>query len=142
MSMSPRRLLAALLVTVLAVALRPGAVASASDDEAGEVEVPEPVEVCLSCHTLHPEEPLLEGPTLWQVVGRPVASMPGFEYSTALRSRGGRWENLELAAVQLNICFVLKNKIQKGYFVHLAFPMSLLCPTLLDLCDKSVRPAR
>jgi cytochrome c2 len=96
MSMSPGRLLVALCVTVLAVALRPGAVASASDDEAGEVEVPEPVEVCLSCHTLDPEEPLLEGPTLWQVVGRPVASMPGFEYSTALRNRGGRWDRATL----------------------------------------------
>lgn len=91
------RMFAALLLAGLAVALRPGAVAMASDDEAGEIdEVPEPAEVCLSCHTIDPDEPLLEGPTLWQVVGRPVASVPGFEYSAALRSRGGRWDRATL----------------------------------------------
>jgi len=95
MSMSPG-VFAALLVAALAVALRPGAAAHASDDEAGEAEVPEAAEVCLSCHTIGPEEPLLEGPTLWQVVGRPVASVPGFEYSAALRDHGGRWDRATL----------------------------------------------
>ena len=96
MSISTPRLFAALLVAALAVALRPGAVANASDGEEGEEEVPEPVEACLSCHTIDPEEPPLEGPTLWQVVGRPVASMPGFEYSAARRGRGGRWDRATL----------------------------------------------
>jgi cytochrome c len=96
MSMSPPRWFAVLLGTALAIALRPGAVANASDDVAGQVEVPEPVEACLSCHTIDPDEPLLEGPTLWQVVGRPVASLPGFEYSAALRSHGGRWDRATL----------------------------------------------
>jgi len=86
---------AALLVVTSTVAILSG-VAIASDDESGEAEVPEAVEVCLSCHTLDPDEPLLEGPTLWQVVGRPVASMAGFEYSAALRSRGGRWDRATL----------------------------------------------
>jgi cytochrome c len=96
MSMLPPGIYAVLLAAAFAVAVWPGAPAIASDDEAGEAEVPEPVEACLSCHTIDPEEPLLEGPTLWQVVGRPVASTPGFEYSAALRNHGGRWDRATL----------------------------------------------
>lgn len=67
-------------------------------DENGDDEVPEPVEVCLSCHTLKPGEPELEGPTLWNVVGRAVASLPDFEYSAALRAKGGVWTRQRLDA--------------------------------------------
>ena len=57
-----------------------------------EDEVPEPVEVCIACHAIGPDEPALEGPTLWGVIGRPVASAPDFEYSDALRRLGGAWD--------------------------------------------------
>jgi cytochrome c len=56
-----------------------------------EIDVPEPVEACLSCHALEPGDEALEGPSLWRVVGRPVASLPGFEYSAALEALGGTW---------------------------------------------------
>jgi cytochrome c len=55
-------------------------------------DVPEPVEVCLSCHAYQPDEPQLEGPTLWQVVGRPIAGVDGFDYSEALRRQQGYWD--------------------------------------------------
>lgn len=67
-------------------------------------EVPEPAEVCLSCHAISADEPALEGPTLWGVVGRPIASDPDFEYSDALRRLEGNWDrnslDLFLAAPQ------------------------------------------
>lgn len=86
---APASTFAALASAVLSAAACPGVAAWASDD----VEVPEPAEVCLSCHSLSPDEPVLEGPTLWQVVGRPVASVPGFDYSDGLaRLRPGRWD--------------------------------------------------
>jgi len=61
-----------------------------------EPEVPDPVEVCLSCHAVEPGGPVLEGPTLWGVVGRAVASVPGFDYSPALRALGGVWDRARL----------------------------------------------
>jgi cytochrome c len=65
--------------------------ARASSDEDGDADVPEPVEACLSCHALKPGDEALEGPSLWGVVGRPVASLPGFDYSAALRALGDTW---------------------------------------------------
>jgi cytochrome c2 len=91
MDTRPRLLVPALFGALAAVliALSPCA-ARASSEEAGP-EVPEPAEVCLSCHAIGPDEPVLVGPTLWGVVGRPVASVAGFEYSDALRAKGGTW---------------------------------------------------
>jgi cytochrome c len=76
-------------LAVVLIALTPCAVRADSDE--GESDVPEPVEACLSCHAISADEPVLEGPTLWGVVGRPVAGVPGFEYSDALRAKGGAW---------------------------------------------------
>jgi cytochrome c len=78
------------LLLVIAVTVA-GSTGRASPGDAPEAQVPEPVERCVSCHALTADEPALEGPTLWQVVGRPVASVPGFEYSDALESLGGVW---------------------------------------------------
>lgn len=65
--------------------------ASSGDDEERDLEVPDPAEVCLSCHSFKPGEAEMEGPSLWGVVGRPVASLPDYEYSDALRQKGGVW---------------------------------------------------
>jgi cytochrome c len=83
-----------LLAALAVLALLPVAVA----DENGNGEVPEPVEICLSCHALKPGEPELEGPSLWGVVGRAVASLPDFAYSPALRAKGGVWTRARLDA--------------------------------------------
>jgi len=45
---------------------------------------------CFSCHSVDPTETGLQGPNLFGVVGRPIASLPGFEYSTAIRAFG-KW---------------------------------------------------
>ncbi len=71
-------------------------VSLASDPDEEELQVPEPAERCESCHALTPNDPALVGPTLWQVVGRPVASVPGFEYSAALKALGGTWTRARL----------------------------------------------
>lgn len=78
-------------VLVANAALFAAATACASSGDASETVVPEPAERCVSCHALTADEPPLEGPTLWQVVGRPVASVPDFDYSDALESLGGVW---------------------------------------------------
>ena len=79
------------LTTVVAPTLVLAAMCAAAAGSR-EDEVPEPVEVCIACHAIGPDEPALEGPTLWGVIGRPVASAPDFEYSDALRRLGGAWD--------------------------------------------------
>ena len=63
---------------------------------ADEPPFPDAFEVCTSCHSYQQNEPLLEGPPLWGVVGRRVASVEGYEYSAALRAIGGNWDRARL----------------------------------------------
>lgn len=47
---------------------------------------------CVSCHAFaEGDTTAKQGPNLWSVVGREVASHPGFEYSSALSGLGGTW---------------------------------------------------
>jgi len=47
--------------------------------------------VCSACHTTTEGGAALIGPNLWHVVGRPVASQEGFDYSPELKAVGGDW---------------------------------------------------
>jgi cytochrome c len=51
---------------------------------------------CEQCHDLSKGGPNKIGPDLWAVVGRPRASHPGFDYSSAMKSKGGSWSYDEL----------------------------------------------
>lgn len=46
---------------------------------------------CLACHTAGKDMPHRIAPNLWGVIGRDVASAPGFDYSERLMRRGGIW---------------------------------------------------
>jgi cytochrome c len=52
---------------------------------------------CAVCHELTklPEQ-ARQGPPLWGIFDRPKAGFPGFEYSEALRTLGGRWSYQDL----------------------------------------------
>lgn len=52
---------------------------------------------CAACHAVTPNTKRL-GPSLHGVVGRPVASAPGFAYSPALKAKGGNWTPANLDA--------------------------------------------
>jgi len=58
---------------------------------------------CAVCHELskHPDQPKA-GPPLWDIVGRVKAGIPGFEYSEALRTLGGRWTYEHLSSYVAN----------------------------------------
>ncbi len=47
--------------------------------------------VCQSCHNFEKGAGAKIGPPLYGVVGRPVASIAGFDYSDALKKKGGNW---------------------------------------------------
>jgi cytochrome c len=46
---------------------------------------------CAACHNFQEGQGAKVGPDLYGVVGRPVASVAGFNYSAALKAKGGTW---------------------------------------------------
>ena len=47
---------------------------------------------CAACHVSKPGAAATIGPNLWNVVGREIATQPGFEYSESLRQVAGTWD--------------------------------------------------
>jgi cytochrome c len=52
---------------------------------------------CQTCHSGDKVGPNKVGPNLWGVVGRPKASHEGFNYSEAMKAKGGDWTLPDLA---------------------------------------------
>lgn len=52
---------------------------------------------CQGCHVAEKGKSATVGPNLWNVVNRPKASFPGFNYSAAMKKKGGDWSFEELA---------------------------------------------
>ena len=63
-----------------------GALASASAERGAQV-----AKQCEVCHNFQEGQGPKVGPDLYGIVGRPVASVPGFNYSAALKAKGGTW---------------------------------------------------
>jgi cytochrome c len=57
---------------------------------------------CAICHTFDKGGKNLIGPNLWGIVGRPKASEAGFNYSAALKAKGGNWTIPDLMAFVAN----------------------------------------
>lgn len=77
-------------VTAAAIALTP-ALAQNTPDNA-----PPAFAACRACHTVQAGAKSGLGPNLNHVVGRPAASVPGFNYSAALRASKLRWDEATL----------------------------------------------
>lgn len=57
---------------------------------------------CKTCHTIEKGKPKGVGPNLFGVVNRPKAASEGFEYSPAMKAKGGEWTFANLAAFITN----------------------------------------
>ncbi|MDZ3833045.1 MAG: cytochrome c family protein [Sphingopyxis sp.] len=53
---------------------------------------------CVACHTINAGGNNGIGPNLHGIVGRAVASHPGFSYSAAMKAKGGVWDEAALDA--------------------------------------------
>lgn len=53
---------------------------------------------CVACHTIDKGGRNGVGPNLHGIVGRTVASIPGFAYSGAMKAKGGVWDEAALDA--------------------------------------------
>ena len=82
----------ATIAAAVAVVAMAGA-AHAGDAEAGK----KVFNKCKACHKLE-EGKNGVGPSLWGVVGRPVASVEGFSYSDGMKAHGGDWTASALSA--------------------------------------------
>lgn len=51
---------------------------------------------CAACHTFEKNGPNRVGPNLWGIVGRKRAGHEGFNYSAAMKAKGGEWTFDEL----------------------------------------------
>ncbi len=71
---------------------------ASADPKKGETDAKK----CQACHTLNKGGPNRVGPNLWGVVGRPRASEPGFNYSAAMKAKGGTWTFDELSKFLTN----------------------------------------
>lgn len=57
---------------------------------------------CAACHTFAKGEPNRVGPNLYGVVGRAKASVAGFNYSAAMKAKGGSWTVEDLNTYLIN----------------------------------------
>jgi cytochrome c len=90
---------------------KPGepAAAAAPDEPIGKLLASASVEKgeasakkCAACHTFGKGEPNRVGPNLYGVVGRPKGTEGGFDYSPALKAKGGNWTVDDLNAFLAN----------------------------------------
>ena len=75
------------LTTVLCLIASVGAAQAAGDAARGADLFKR---ICSVCHSREPGQNLV-GPSLFSVVGRPAATVPGFPYSRAMRKSGITW---------------------------------------------------
>lgn len=51
---------------------------------------------CVSCHTFKAGEPNRVGPNLHNIIGRAKGTVDGFNYSKAMKEKGGTWDEQSL----------------------------------------------
>lgn len=90
--LTPARLSAAIVAGVTLAAALPAA--AAGDAAAGKAVF---TAQCAVCHSAAKGAKPILGPTLFGVVGRKTATMPGFAYSPAMKAAGGVWTSDRLS---------------------------------------------
>ncbi len=79
------------LLALSAIASNAAYAAAPGDPAHGEVVFKK----CAICHTLEPGGKKV-GPSLYGVIGRPAGTLPGFNYSDAMKASGITWDEAHL----------------------------------------------
>jgi cytochrome c len=91
----------------LAIALALSAAALVTDRASAQLTLPSPKppdgptlfkQQCATCHTNNLSEPVRQGPSLFNVVGRRAGSVEGFRYSAAFVKADFVWKDAKLDA--------------------------------------------
>ena len=53
---------------------------------------------CATCHTTNPSEPVRQGPSLFNIVGKPAGKVDGFHYSAGFAKADFVWDDARLDA--------------------------------------------
>ena len=95
-----RVMLVGVVATVAAAAAAGavGAQAVAPKDGGDPIAGAQVFQRCAGCHSAVSGAPPKLGPGLYGVVGRKAGSMPGYQYSTAMRASGQTWTKASLDA--------------------------------------------
>lgn len=86
------------LFIALALALTPAAAFAQAKPAAAPIDGAKVFAQCRACHTIEKGGKNLVGPNLHGVVGRKAASVPGFNYSPAMKASGKVWDEKTLDA--------------------------------------------
>lgn len=96
----PRRVIKRGIGIALAMASMPAAIASEpalSADHAASIERGRKLFIrCVACHAVRASAPARTGPHLEDIVGRPAAGVPGFNYTPAMRQLSFVWTRKRL----------------------------------------------
>jgi len=86
--------------TIASATIKPAKTVSAQSANGAAVAHGEQIAhtVCAVCHTFNKGGGTLVGPNLYGVVGRPIASVAGYDYSSALKRHHGDWSQAKLEA--------------------------------------------
>ncbi|HEX6121349.1 MAG TPA: ankyrin repeat domain-containing protein [Dongiaceae bacterium] len=90
---------------------------------------------CRGCHSVDREAEIKNGPPLWDIVGRPKASIDGFKYSVALKALGGDWSYAELNQYIAHPAFTVPGVAMKTAGIHDAKGRADLIAFLRSLSD-------
>lgn len=68
-----------------------GLIASADTEKGAKI-----FKACAACHSVEKGGATKQGPNLWGVIGHPKGSVAGFDYSPAMKEKGGVWDMASL----------------------------------------------
>ena len=106
-------------------------IASADPAHGFDVALP-----CRGCHSVDREAKVINGPPLWDIVGRPKASFDGYKYSPALKALSGSWTYADLNEYIAHPAWVAPGLAMKMAGIHDAQKRAEIIAFLRSLSDN------
>jgi cytochrome c len=108
-------------------------IASADAKRGNDLTLP-----CKSCHTVDRASKAFAAPPLWNIVGRPKASVSTFKYSPALLAAGGKWTYADLNRYIAQPAWTIPGVAMRMAGIHAAQDRADIIAFLRTLSDDPV----